>query len=51
MFGLVSQSHGRTVKGPGLGQSGSDLWISDNGATHHITYDPRNIYMIGEDPT
>ena len=44
-IGLASQSHSVTaVAGRGLGPRGSELWVSDNEATNHITNDPRNLY-------
>ena len=41
---LTSQTHGR-VSGRGTeGATGSEYWVSDNGATSHIISDARNVY-------
>ena len=32
------------------GPSGSELWVSENGATNHVTSDPRNVYDWVEIP-
>ena len=47
---LASQNHDR-VSGRGTeGPAGSDFWVSDNGATNHITSDARNVYDWVEIP-
>ena len=32
------------------GPPGSELWVSDNGATNHVTSDPSNVYVWVEIP-
>ena len=47
---LASQNHDR-VSGRGTeGPAGSEFWVSDNGATNHITSDARNVYEWVEIP-
>ena len=42
-MGVPSWSHRETVGGV-VGPAGSLVWVFHNGATHHITSDPRNVY-------
>ena len=49
-FAFACQNHGR-VNGKGTeGPAGSEYWVSDNGATNHITSDARNVYDWVEIP-
>ena len=41
---LASQPPREAVGGRTVGSVGSELWVSDNGATDHITNDPTNVY-------
>ena len=43
-WGLAGQSHREDVGGRVVGPEGSEVWVSDNGATNHITSDARNVY-------
>ena len=43
-LGLAGQSSSKEVRGRVVGPPGSEIWISDNGATNHITNDSTNVY-------
>ena len=47
---LASQNHDRVSGRDTEGPAGSDFWVSDNGATTHITSDTRNVYDWAESP-
>ena len=47
---LASQNHDRVSGRDTEGPAGGELWVSDNGATNHITSDARNVYDWVEIP-
>ena len=47
---LASQNHDRVSGRDTEGPAGDGVWVSDNGATNHITSDARNVYNWVEIP-
>ena len=47
---LASQNHDRVGASDTEGPAGSQFWVSDNGATDHITSDACNVYDWVEFP-
>ena len=47
---LAGQTDGETVEGGGRRPHGSEMWVSDNGATYHVTSYPRFMYDWVEIP-
>ena len=41
---LASQTHDRVSSRDAEGPAGGEFWVSDNGATNHITSDACNVY-------
>ena len=48
IVGLAGRAQRVIVTGRGAGPPGSELWVSDNGATNHITSEPTKVYTIGQ---
>lgn len=50
MLALDSQTHRETVGERGVRPAGSEVWVSDNQATGHISNNSRNVYDCVDNP-